>query len=64
MDESKNLLAKITPILYLIDAEFVRENEVAKRELDNVSKQTKKFLDNLCDVLKESQIIKGEIIHE
>ena len=64
VDESKDLLARITPIPYLIDADFVRENEVAKRELGNVAKQTQKFLDNLNDVLKESQIIEGEIIHE
>lgn len=63
VDLSKELLAKIVPIPYLINADYVRENEVAKRELNNVAMQTQKFLDNLNGVLKESEIIEGEIIN-
>ena len=63
VDLSKELLAKIVPIPYLINADYVRENEVAKRELNNVATQTQKFLDNLNGVLKESEIIEGEIIN-
>lgn len=63
VDLSKELLAKIVPIPYLINADYVRENEVAKRELNNVAMQTQKFLDNLSEVLKESEIIEGEIIN-
>lgn len=64
VDLSKELLTKITPIPYLVDAEFVRENEVAKRELMNIADQTNKFLDNLNEILKENRIIEGVIINE
>lgn len=64
VDLSKELLTKITPIPYLVDAEFVRENEVAKRELMNIADQTNKFLNNLNEILKENRIIEGVIINE
>ncbi|MGX7141409.1 DUF3102 domain-containing protein [Facklamia languida] len=64
VDLSKDLLTKITPIPYLVDAEFVRENEVAKRELMNIADQTNKFLNNLNEILKENRIIEGVIINE
>ena len=60
VDMSKELLMKITPIPYLIDSELVRENPVAKRELENIANQTQSFLNNLNDALKESQIMEGE----
>lgn len=60
VDMSKELLMKITPIPYLIDSELVRENPVAKRELENIANQTQSFLNNLNDALKESRIMEGE----
>lgn len=60
VDMSKDLLMKITPIPYLIDSELVRDNPVAKRELEKIANQTQSFLDNLNEALKESQIMEGE----
>ena len=64
VDKSKDLLQAITPIPYLINAEFVNENPVAKRELENIVDQTGKFLDHLNNVLKKTLIIEGEIIND
>lgn len=58
--KAKELLIEITPIPYVIDAEYVNENEYAKKALLNVSEQINKFLDNLNGVLDESKIIEGD----
>lgn len=64
VDMSKELLAKITPIPYLIDAEYIRSNPYAKQELEKVAENVNKFLTNLKEVIKDSQYIEGVIIDE
>lgn len=64
VDMSKELLAKITPIPYLIDAEYIRSNPYAKQELEKVAENVNKFLGNLKEVIKDSQYIEGVIINE
>ena len=64
VDLSKDLLMKITPIPHLVDSDYVRENPIAKRELENIANQTRKFLTYLEEVLKEPNIIEGEFINE
>ncbi|MFN0604422.1 DUF3102 domain-containing protein [Facklamia hominis] len=64
VDMSKELLAKITPIPYLIDAEYIRSNPYAKQELEKVAENVNKFLGNLKEVIKDSQYIEGVIIDE
>lgn len=64
VDLSKDLLMKITPIPHLVDSDYVRENPIAKRELENIANQTRKFLTYLEEVLKEPNIIEGEFTNE
>lgn len=61
--KSKELLLELTPIPYVIDAGYVKENEYAKKALLNISDQMNRFLDNLHEVLDETNFIEGEIIH-
>lgn len=64
VDMSKELLARITPIPYLIDAEYIRSNPYAKQELEKVAENVNKFLGNLKEVIQDSQYIEGVIIDE
>lgn len=64
VDQSKDLLQAIAPIPYLINAEFVNENPVAKRELENIATQTEKFLEHLNNTLRKPVIIEGEFIND
>lgn len=64
VSKSKELLVEITPIPYLINAEYVKENEFARKALLNLSDQVEKFLDNLHKVIDDNKFIEGEIIND
>ncbi len=61
--KSKELIAEVAPLTYLIDAENVISNEYAKRPLIEIANKLHDIADKIEKQIDETNIIEGEIIN-
>lgn len=61
--KSKELIAEVAPLTYLIDAENVISNEYAKKPLIEIANKLHDIADKIEKQIDEKNIIEGEIIN-
>lgn len=61
--KSKELIAEVAPLTYLIDAENVISNEYAKRPLIEIANKLHDIADKIEKQVENTHIIEGEIIN-